>query len=202
MVELKKNFPWYRSASENGEPLTREELAEIYDLHHPSIYRFIYRQIGDVDISRELASEVFCRMLQALKKDAEMIQHLVPWLFCTARNLVIDHFRRQQFRNHLPFREELVESPNNTAEAAAFRVSARQMRDALQELTPDQRQVILLKFLEGLSNQEVADALLKPVGAIKSLQHRALCALRDLLVPEEEREAYEHEYARNPGCCY
>jgi RNA polymerase sigma-70 factor (ECF subfamily) len=56
----------------------------------------------------------------------------------------------------------------------------------LQQLTPDQRQVITLKFLEGLSNQDVAAVLDKPVGAVKSLQHRGLAALARQLAPDKE----------------
>ena len=202
MAELRWNKSQVRFGSGNGKPPSRNELAEIYDIYYLPIYRFIFRQIGDVDISRELSSEVFCRMLQVIKKDSEIIQRLAPWLYCTARNIVIDHYRRQQHRNHLPLHDEFVEASNNTAEAADVRLSAQQLQKALQKLTPDQRQVILLKFMEGLSNQEVADALAKPIGAVKSLQHRALNALREILIPREERESYEKRYVRNPGCCY
>ena len=173
--------------SGNGKALSNNELAEVYDTYYLPIYRFIFRQVGDVDISRELSSEVFHRMIKVSNKDAEFIQRLTPWLYCTARNLVIDHYRRRQYRNHLPLNEELVESTSSTAEVAELRISADQMRDALQKLTPDQRQVILLKFMEGLSNQEVAVAISKSVGSVKSLQHRGLTSLRHILVPSEER---------------
>ena len=167
--------------------LCNVELAEIYDAYYLPIYRFIFRQVGDVEISRELASEVFHRMLKISKNDTEFIQRLAPWLYCTARNIVIDHYRRQQYRNHLPLNESIIESTDNTAEVAELRISMNQIREALQKLTPDQRQVILLKFMEGMSNQEVSEALSKPVGAVKSLQHRALNNLRHLLVSSEER---------------
>ena len=167
--------------------LCNVELAEIYSAYYLPIYRFIFRQVGDVEISRELSSEVFHRMLKVSKDDDEFIQRLAPWLYCTARNLVIDHYRRQQYRYHLPLNEDIIESAHNTAEMAELRISVDQIREALQRLTPDQRQVILLKFMEGLSNQEVAEALSKPVGAVKSLQHRALTNLRHLLVPSGER---------------
>ena len=202
LAELEKRPPRYRLGSRDEKSPTKDELTEIYDTYYPPIYRFIYRQLGDVDICRELSSEVFCRMLQTIKNDPEIIQHLAPWLYCTARNIVVDHFRRQKFRNHLPLKEELVQSSNNTAEDAALRIATGQMRAALQELTAEQRQVILLKFIEGLSNQEVADILSKPIGAIKSLQHRALCTLRELLGPREESESHEHEFIRNPRCSY
>jgi RNA polymerase sigma-70 factor (ECF subfamily) len=61
----------------------------------------------------------------------------------------------------------------------------RSARQALWRLTPDQRQVIVLKYYQGLSNEEVAAALDKPVGAVKSLQHRALDALRRMLTGPE-----------------
>jgi len=177
------SLPKFRSRSRKA--LCNLELAEIFDTYYPPIYRFIFRQVGDVEISRELSSEVFHRMLKVSKNDAEFIQRLAPWLYCTARNLVIDHYRRQQFRNHLPLNEDLIESSSNTVEVAELRISVDQIREALQSLTPDQREVILLKFMEGLSNQEVAETLSKPIGAIKSLQHRALTNLRRLLVSEE-----------------
>ena len=177
------SLPKFRSKSR--EALCSVEMAEIYDAYYLPIYRFIFRQVGDVEISRELSSEVFHRMLRVSKNDADFIQRLAPWLYCTARNLVIDHYRRQRFRNHLPLNEDIIESNSNTAEIAEFRISVDQIREALQKLTPDQRDVILLKFSEGLSNQEVAETLSKPVGAIKSLQHRALTNLRRLLVSEE-----------------
>jgi len=69
---------------------------------------------------------------------------------------------------------------------AERRISAAQVRAALHRLTPDQQQVIALKFLEGLSSQEVADVLEKPVGAVKALQHRALSALRRQLAAEDK----------------
>lgn len=189
MDDLKKGF-LHKFGSENDKTLGKKELAEIYDTFYPPIYRFIYRQIGDVDISRELSSEVFHRMVKLNQNGTEHVQRLTSWLYCVARNLVIDHYRSQQHRNYLSLNDEmdeLIESSYDTAEVAEIRMSTEKMRMALQKLTPDQRQVILLKFMEGLSNQEVADLLSKPVGAVKSLQHRALIALRNLLDPSEER---------------
>ena len=202
MVQLKSIHLQSGFSLANGKAPTSDELAEIYDAYYLPIYRFIFRQIGDVELSRELSADVFCRMLQAVKKDVEIVQRLAPWLFRTARNIVIDHFRRQKHRNHLSIHEEAIESSHDTVESADQRISAHQVRKALQKLTPDQRQVILLKFMEGLSNQEVAELLSKPVGAVKSLQHRALDTLREMLIPVEERESHENRYVRNPECCY
>lgn len=171
----------------NGKALNKKELAEIYDQHYLSIYRFIFRQIGDVEVSREISSDVFHRMVKHNQNSTVHREYLTSWLYCVARNLLVDHYRRQQHRDHLSFDDELIESSHDTAENAEIQIRTEKMRLALMKLTPDQRQVIVLKFMEGFSNQEVADTLSKPVGAVKALQHRALVALRHLLDPVEER---------------
>ena len=164
----------------------RNALAAIYDEYHLPIYRYIYRQVADVETARDLAGEVFQRFLQAVKNRKGPQQNLKAWLYRTAHNLVVDHYRRQQHRQHLPLDEELAGADYDPEGLAEHYLSAAAVRSALQHLTPDQRQVIILKFLEGLSNQETAAVLNKPVGAIKSLQHRALAALQRHLAPVEE----------------
>ena len=65
-------------------------------------------------------------------------------------------------------------------------------RDLLWKLTKDQRQVIVLKYFEGWSNREVAESIEKPIGAVKSLQHRALRSLQRMLQEQDEVEKHEH----------
>lgn len=167
----------------------RKALAVIYDEYHPPIYRYIYRQVGNVDTARDLTSEVFRRFLQALQNGNGPDQKLSAWLYRAAHNIVVDHYRRQQHRRHLPLDEQLVNTHDDPVSLAEHHISMERVQAALQQLTPDQRQVIILKFLEGLSNQETADVLNKPVGAIKSLQHRALAALQRQLAPAREKVA-------------
>ena len=162
-------------------------LAAVYDEYHPPIYRYIYRLIGEVEIARDLTSEVFRCFLQAIRNGGGPERHLSAWLYRTAHNAVVDHYRRRERQQHLPLDEGLVSAADDPAEMAERRRSAAQVRAALQHLTPDQQQVIVLKFLEELSNEEVAAILEKPVSAVKSLQHRALAALHRHLVPDKER---------------
>jgi RNA polymerase sigma-70 factor (ECF subfamily) len=165
----------------------RQALADIYDAYHQPLYRYVYRQVGDVETARDLTSEVFQRFLHALQNGGGPNRHLSGWLYRTAHNTVVDHHRRQQHRQHLPLYEELVDADDNPAEIAERRISTAKVRAALGRLTPDQQQVIVLRFLEGLSSAEVATLLDKPVGAVKSLQHRALAALQRHLALEEEK---------------
>lgn len=159
----------------------RRALAAIYDEYHQPLYRYIYRQVGDVDTARDLTGAVFQRFLQALRQGKGPDEYLRAWLYRTAHNVVVDHYRRQKHRQHLPLGEELLTTTDDPVRLAEQHLSAEAVRAALQQLTPDQRQVVALKFLEGMSNHEVAEVLDKPVSAVKSLQHRALAAMQRLL---------------------
>jgi RNA polymerase sigma-70 factor (ECF subfamily) len=75
--------------------------------------------------------------------------------------------------------------------SAAEKISADQARSALWRLTPEQRQVILLRYFQGLGNEEIARVVDKPVGAVKALQHRALNALRRIMQREHGWEIGE-----------
>ncbi|GAB4426092.1 MAG: sigma-70 family RNA polymerase sigma factor [Anaerolineae bacterium] len=161
-------------------------LAAIYDEYHQPLYRYIYRQVGDVDTARDLTGAVFQRFLQALRQGNGPDEYLRAWLYRAAHNVVIDHYRRQKHRRHLPLGEELLSATDDPVRLAEQQLSAEAVRAALQQLTPDQRQVIALKFLEGMSNHEVAGVLNKPVSAVKSLQHRALAAMQRLLASVRE----------------
>jgi RNA polymerase sigma-70 factor (ECF subfamily) len=158
-----------------------QALAEIYDLYSPRLYRYAMRLLGDASTAEDCVSETFSRFLKALQVGKGPRDYLQAYLFRTAHNLVVDHYRRQ------PVIEELdddLPEPETTEESAALNLSQRRVRNALKQLTEDQQQVVSLKFLEGWENEAVAKALNKPVGAVKSLQHRALAQLKKLLLDE------------------
>ena len=175
-----------RTRLEKARLLDRTTLAAIYDEYHQSIYSYVYRRVGEVDTARDLTSEVFQRFLQALQRGTGPNKNLRGWLYRAAHNAVVDYYRRQQHRRHLALDETLADPKDDPTRLAEHHISAEEIRTALQHLTPDQQQVISLKFLEGMSNQETADVLNKPVGAVKSLQHRALAALQRILAPMRE----------------
>lgn len=167
--------------------LDTEVLAAIYDEYHPLIYRYIYRRVGEVEVAQDLAATVFQRFLQALDDGGGPERHLRAWLYRSAHNAVVDHYRRQQHRQHLSLKENLIDSGDSPARQTEKDLAARRVRAALRMLTPDQQQVIVLKFMEGLSNREVATILDKTEGAVKSLQHRALASLGRCLEGAEKR---------------
>lgn len=161
-------------------------MAAIYDDYYQAMYQYIYRRLGQVDTARDLTADLFGSLLQAVQNGRGPDHNIRAWLYRSAHNIVIDYYRYRQHRRHLPLSEELVSAREDPVRLAEAHLSAEMVRTALQKLTPGQQQVISLKFLEGLSNQEIAEVLDKPVGAVKSLQHRALAALHRILTPEKE----------------
>jgi len=164
-------------------------ITAIYDTFHPKIYRYIYRRVGDVEVGRDLTAEVFRRFLQAVQNGTGPENQLQAWLYRTAHNIVIDHYRRQQHRNHLHLNESIPGADSELEWVVDQSLLNQTLRQAIHALTPEQQQVITLKFLEGFSNGEVAEIVKKPIGAVKSLQHRALNALQRHLAPSRETAA-------------
>jgi RNA polymerase sigma-70 factor (ECF subfamily) len=89
----------------------------------------------------------------------------------------VDYYRRQPKQPSLPLEETKIFSKDDPVELLERGLTTRELRQALSKLTEDQKQVIILKFVDGLSNAEVAKVLGKTEGAVKSLQHRALASL-------------------------
>jgi len=164
-----------------------EALGEIYDGYSEKIYHYIYRYLGEARLAEDLTAEVFLKLLEAIKASKGPRTHLSAWLYRVAHNLVVDHFRRRPQGESLPLEEELVAAPEDVTVVVEKKLAQQQLRAAISHLTTDQQQVIVLKFVEGLSNAKVGQVLGKTEGAVKSLQHRALDALHGIMEGEESR---------------
>jgi RNA polymerase sigma-70 factor, ECF subfamily len=163
-------------------------LAEIYDRYSPGLYRYAMRLTGDTDRSEDCVAETFSRLLTALKNGGGPQQHLQAYLYRIAHNWITDCYRREPFIVTSIEDEPVVDELPDPAQEAATRLNQESVRQALHRLTTEQRQVIALKYLEGWRNEEIAQALGKPVGAVKALQFRGLQALRRLFEQENEVE--------------
>ena len=150
----------------------------IFERHHAAIYRYIYYRLGDAAAAEDLASEVFVRMVERIDRYRYRGKPLLAWLYTIARNQVIDHVRRAERRPTVPLIERDAESLSDAGREEGSLLTGQMLAECLGELTEDQRRVILLKFVEGFDNSAVARILGKPVGAVKSLQHRGLAAMR------------------------
>lgn len=157
-------------------------LGEIYDAYSPRLYGYAYRLTGEDAIAKDIVAETFYRFLLALHDGGGPNEHLAAYLYRVAYHLVVDNSRRKP-RTDLFLEETLVAIDSDPGQRADDQKLAR---EALWKLTTEQRQVIVLKYFEDFSNEQVAVALGKPVGSIKSLQSRALAALRRVLGEKNE----------------
>ena len=156
-----------------------QALAEIYDTYSPGIYRYSMRLLGDESLAEDCVADTFARFLKSLQERRGPSDNLQAYLYRIAHNWIVDQYRNN--RETVELSDVLRSEGDVPEEEAAKHIRQKQVRQAIHHLTPEQQQVILLKYLEEWSNEEVARAVKKPIGAVKSIQHRALRSLNKLL---------------------
>lgn len=163
-----------------------EALAEVYDRFSPGLYRYAMRLLGNADLAEECLSETFSRLLQALKSRHGPRDHLQSYLYRIAHNWITDRYRRGSLPEVSIEVAEPADLSPQPEKAMVMEQQRQRVRSALMQLTPDQRQVVTLRYIEEWEIEDVAAALGKPGGAVKSLQHRGLAALKKILRTKEE----------------
>jgi RNA polymerase sigma-70 factor (ECF subfamily) len=171
--------PDEKTLLERATRLDERALSEIHSRHYGEIYRYALYRTGRSEVADDIASEVFLRLLNALHNGRAPQTTLRGWLFGVASNLVADHFRRAPRESAAL--DEALAAPGTTSAEAESNLRAREVRAALRRLTPEQQHALALRFGEGLSVEETAQAMGKSVGAVKVLQFRAVAALKRLL---------------------
>jgi RNA polymerase sigma-70 factor, ECF subfamily len=157
----------------------RSALEELYLIHFDRIYSYLHMSVGSRHDAEDLTTQTFVKMLESIGRFRW--RSSVPfsaWLFRIAHNLAMDHFRAR--RRWQP--EEEIPEPAGVEEDSAEDQALASIGDAsllelIARLSPEQRQVLTLKFVFRFSNGEAAAILDKTEGAVKSLQHRALASL-------------------------
>ena len=162
-----------------------DALGELYDQYAPLIYAYLYRRVHDAQVAEDLTGEVFVRVLQAIQSEQFWHTSFRGWLYRIAHNLLVDHYRKQPPVPMLALDEQLVAAQGDPDSALAEKLSRQGLLAAISQLTPDQQQVLALRFGEELAAREVAEIMGKSVGAVEMLQHRALTALRRILGESE-----------------
>jgi len=160
-------------------------FAELYDRYLDMVYRYVRSRVGSPTVAEDLTSETFVRALRSIGGFTWQGRDVGAWFVTIARNLVADHYKSSRFRLELPTddvgatgaapvqqgpEEQVLQSLQDTV-----------LLEAVQRLRPDQQECIVLRFLQGLSVAETAAVMGKDVGAIKSLQYRAVRTLGRLL---------------------
>jgi len=163
-----------------------QAFVKIYDLFFEKIYTYAYYKVGNATEAEDITEQVFLKALEAIgrytwKKGVPFSS----WIFKIAHNQVVDYFRAQGKVINKAIDEEqinkLPDEKRSFEEEVDLKLLLEDAQKAISKLNEDQQSVILLKFLSGFSNAEIANFLNKSEGAVKSLQHRVLVSLRELL---------------------
>jgi len=156
-------------------------LGELYEEYAPLIYAYLYRRVQDARLAEDLTSEVFMRMLQAVQAQQFWHTSFRAWLYRVAHNLIVDHYRKQPPAPMVELDEQLVADQQDPESAVIEQLSRRGLWSAISRLTPEQQEVLALRFGQQLTAREVSEVVGKSVSAVEALQHRALAALRRVL---------------------
>jgi RNA polymerase sigma-70 factor (ECF subfamily) len=186
MAEARESQEHIRALVERGQKGDRDALEELYLIHFDRIYSYLHVSVGNRHDAEDLTTQTFLKMLEKIGSFKWRAAPFSAWLFRIAHNLAMDLFRAR--RRWQP-EEEVPEVPGEeepSAEFAAMHSIGRESMLALiDKLSPEQQQVLTLKFVFNFPNAEVAAILGKTEGAIKSLQHRALASLQKQIARQE-----------------
>lgn len=163
----------------------QQAIGELYNTHVDAIYRYIWPRVRDDTVAEDLTAQVFLKALEGLPAYEPSGKPFLAWLYRIAYARIVDFWRRQERRATVPLDDTVPASeprPGELLEAEDDWVTAI---DLLAQLTDDQQEVLMLRFIGEMSLSEVAETVGKTLGAIKAIQHRALASLARLL---EERE--------------
>lgn len=165
-----------------------EAFGALYDHYSPGIYRFVYFRVRSPQLAEDLTSETFFKALRSMASFQWQGKDFGAWLTTIARNLVFDYFKSSRARletvsDEVDDRRSVVDGPE---EEVLARLTRDVLHDALMRLSVEQRECLVLRFLNGQSTAEVAKALGRSEGAVKQLQLRAVRNLAKL-IPEDAR---------------
>ena len=156
-------------------------LAGLYDEYFDRVARYIYVRIGDRNEAENLAGDVFLKALESLKSYRERGVPMQAWLFRIAHNISVDYLRKRGRMTTVPIDGVLIASRDDPVATADMNIKIKRVNEAMLELTPEQREVVQLRFFGELSSKEVGAILNKSDGAVREMQRAALEKLRSML---------------------
>ncbi len=160
----------------------RAAFAALYDRYLDRVYRHVRYRLSDRTEAEDITQEVFVRAWKAIPRYRRTGAPFLAWLTTIAHNLIVDSYRTGS--NTVSLEKAKVPEPNDEIDLETVvdnTLSREKVHDAIVRLKHDRQQVILMRFIDGLSYREIAEALDKSEGAVRVIQHRALKQLREML---------------------
>lgn len=159
----------------------KQAIGELYRLHVDVIFRYIWGRVRDESVTEDLTAQVFLKALEGLPTYEPSGKPFVAWLYSIAYARIVDHWRKHERRVEVPLEETFPARDLRPEEFLEAEADWAVAIDLLAQLTDDQQDVIILRFIGEMSLAQVAETLGKTVGATKAIQYRALASLARLL---------------------
>lgn len=156
----------------------QDAFGELYDRHVVRVYRHIYYMVGNAAEAEDLTAQTFLRAWEAIERYQVRGAPFVSWLLRIAHNMGVSYLRSKRDSSEL--HDGIVDTKERRDPEWSYQQTAEEelVREAILKLREEQRQVIILRFIEDLDYKEVAEIIGKSVAAIRVIQHRALNSLR------------------------
>jgi RNA polymerase sigma-70 factor (ECF subfamily) len=154
-------------------------IGQLYRQYAPGIYGYIASRVGDPALAEDLTSEAFLCALEGLPRFEYRGISISAWLYRIAHDRMVDHFRRQARRPTVPLDDSASPVHDELDREVDAHLRLEQLNRAIERLTAEQHQVVLLRFVAGLKLSEIAYVMDKSTAAVKMLQLRALTRLRE-----------------------
>ena len=160
-----------------------EAFGQLYDQYVDMVYRFIYFRVNDRSLAEDFTSETFLRALRRIGTISYQGRDIGAWFITIARNIILDHLKSARARLEVTTGDTIEGNDRAPSPETAVieALTSETLMAAVSRLGDEQRECVMLRFIQGLSVSETAAVMGKNDGAIKALQHRAVRKLSDLL---------------------
>jgi RNA polymerase sigma-70 factor, ECF subfamily len=160
-----------------------DAFGQLYDEYVDQIFRYVFYKVGNLVEAQDLTGQTFLKAFENIESYEMRDVAFSSWLYRIAHNLVVDYFRRESKREKVSIDEQPPTPSNsgNPVESVMADMESERLYKAMQKLTHNQREVLVLKFIDNLSNNQVAEIMGMSVGAVKSTQKRGLLSLNRIL---------------------
>ena len=169
--------------AQNGDA---EAFGELYDHYVTMVHRYVYHRVGDRTTAEDVTSETFVRALRRIDSLSFQGRDVGAWLVTIARNIILDHVKSARNRLEITTADTIEGDQREPSPEAAVLdlLTSERLMAAVSRLGDEQRECIMLRFIQGFSVSETAAVMGKNDGAIKALQHRAVRKLAELVGDE------------------
>ncbi len=186
-VKYSSNVTDERELLARAQALDKKAIAQIHDAYYTALYRYFSFRVSDPQTAEDLAGELFIRLVQALHRRRGPRANIGGWLYGTAANLLKEHYRQQSRQRLVHLDDTIPGSSPGPEQNVSDSLAAERLREAIDRLSPEQQEVLALRFGYGMAHRQVADTLGKSEGAARMLQVRAIAALSELLSESDSR---------------